>query len=56
MLYINSVRIKKFCATTQFDSSKMLATGYKAPYTLSEGISKTIRSILDGVEGVFESH
>lgn len=53
---ISSVRIKKFCATTQFDSSKMLATGYKAPYTLSEGISETIKSILDGVEGVFESH
>lgn len=55
-LTISSVRIKKFCATTQFDSSNMLATGYKAPYTLSEGISKTIKSILDGVEGVFESH
>ncbi|PZP50727.1 MAG: UDP-N-acetylglucosamine 4-epimerase [Pseudopedobacter saltans] len=55
-LTISSVRIKKFCATTQFDSSKMLATGYKAPYTLSEGISETIKSILDGVEGVFESH
>ena len=55
-LTISSVRIKKFCATTQFDSSKMLATGYKAPYTLSAGISETIKSILDGVEGVFESH
>jgi len=55
-LTISSVRIKKFCATTQFDSSKMLATGYKAPYTLSEGISETIKSILDGVEGIFESH
>lgn len=55
-LTISSVRIKKFCATTQFDSSKMQATGYKAPYTLSEGISETIKSILDGVEGVFESH
>ncbi|MFT4204166.1 MAG: NAD-dependent epimerase/dehydratase family protein [Chitinophagaceae bacterium] len=53
---ISSVRIKKFCATTQFDASRMMATGYHAPYTLSDGIAETIKSILDGVEGVFESH
>ena len=41
-LSISSVRVKKFCATTEFDSSKMLATGFKAPYTLEEGLSRTL--------------
>lgn len=41
-LAISSVRVKKFCATTEFDSSKMLATGFKAPYTLKEGLSRTL--------------
>lgn len=41
-LAISSVRVKKFCATTEFDSSKMLATGFKAPYTLAEGLARTL--------------
>ena len=36
-LTVSSVRVKKFCATTEFDASKALATGFKAPYTLGEG-------------------
>lgn len=32
----------KFCATTQFDASKVLATGFKAPYTLGEGLARTL--------------
>jgi nucleoside-diphosphate-sugar epimerase len=39
---ISSVRIKKFCATTQFDSSKAHNSGFKTPYTLSEGIHRTL--------------
>lgn len=39
---ISSVRVKKFCATTQFDASKMLATGFKAPYSLGEGLARTL--------------
>ncbi|MCQ2326181.1 MAG: NAD-dependent epimerase/dehydratase family protein [Bacteroidales bacterium] len=39
---ISSVRVKKFCSTTQYDSSKMLATGFKAPYTLKEGLARTL--------------
>lgn len=39
---ISSVRVKKFCSTTQCDSSKMLATGFKAPYTLKEGLARTL--------------
>lgn len=39
---ISSVRVKKFCSTTQYDSSKMLATGFKAPYTLKGGLARTL--------------
>lgn len=41
-LAISSVRVKKFCATTEFDSSKMLSTGFKAPYSLKDGLSRTL--------------
>lgn len=39
---ISSVRVRKFCATTQYDASRMLASGFKAPYTLEEGLSRTL--------------
>ena len=41
-LTVSSVRVKKFCATTEFDASKALATGFKAPYTLGEGLARTL--------------
>lgn len=41
-LAISSVRIKKFCATTQFDASKVAESGFKAPYTLGEGLARTL--------------
>lgn len=41
-LPISSVRVKKFCATTEYDASKAMATGFNAPYTLSEGLSRTL--------------
>lgn len=41
-LAVSSVRVKKFCATTQFDSSKALASGFVPPYTLQEGLSRTL--------------
>ena len=41
-LNISSVRVKKFCATTQFDSSKVLASGFVPPYTLKEGLARTL--------------
>ena len=41
-LTISSVRVKKFCATTKFNATKVLATGFKAPYTLGEGLAKTL--------------
>jgi hypothetical protein len=42
-LSISSVRVKKFCATTQFDSTKAHTTGFIPPYTLSQGIDRTIK-------------
>ena len=40
-LIISSVRIKKFCATTQFDASKV-HNFFNAPYSLREGLDKTL--------------
>lgn len=55
---ISSVRVKKFCATTQFDAAKVHNSGFKAPYTLAEGLHRTlhyefINSKKDGI--TFES-
>ena len=41
-LTISSVRVKKFCATTQFDSAKAHSCGFNAQYTLAEGLDKTL--------------
>ena len=38
---ISSVRVQKFCATTQFDSSKVHNV-FNSPYTLEEGLNKTL--------------
>ena len=38
---ISSIRVKKFCATTQFDASKAHKI-FNAPYTLKEGLDKTL--------------
>ena len=40
-LSVSSVRIKKFCATTKFDASKVHNI-IKAPYSLREGLDKTL--------------
>ncbi|MCK9330967.1 MAG: NAD-dependent epimerase/dehydratase family protein [Candidatus Cloacimonetes bacterium] len=39
---VSSVRVKKFCATTQFDATKAHNCGFKAPYTLSQGLHITL--------------
>ena len=41
-LAISSVRVKKFCATTEFDAKKAHSCGFKAPYTLGEGLARTL--------------
>ena len=39
---ISSIRIKKFCANSQIDSSKAL-TIFKPPFTLEEGLENTLK-------------
>ncbi|MGG7668986.1 NAD-dependent epimerase/dehydratase family protein [Yersinia sp. J1] len=39
---VSSIRIKKFCARTQFKSNNIDNTGFKAPVSLSQGINNTI--------------
>lgn len=41
-LAISSVRVKKFCATTQFDASKVATSGFVPPYSLAEGLTRTL--------------
>lgn len=38
---LSSVRIKKFCATTQFDAAKV-HNKFNAPYSLREGLDRTL--------------
>jgi len=53
-LSISSVRVKKFCATTQFDSSKVLELGFTPPYSLENGLDRTLKFefVHDASEGV----
>lgn len=39
---ISAVRVKKFCATTQFDATKAHNCGFKAPYSLEQGLHNTL--------------
>lgn len=41
---ISSVRVKKFCAVTQFDSSKAMASDFVPPYTMEEGLQRTLKA------------
>lgn len=43
-LTISSVRVKKFCAVTQFDSKKAMTTGFVPPYSIEEGLKRTLRA------------
>lgn len=40
---ISSIRIKKFCEHTTLNADKLLATGFKAPYSLAEAIDNTMK-------------
>jgi len=42
-LNISSVRVKKFCATTQFDSTKAFSTSFVPPFSLGDGLAKTLK-------------
>jgi nucleoside-diphosphate-sugar epimerase len=39
---VSAVRVKKFCATTQFDASAVHNCGFKPPYTLGQGLHNTL--------------
>jgi len=41
-LSVSSVRVRKFVATTQFDASKVHSSGFKAPFTLEQGLDRTL--------------
>lgn len=41
---VSSIRIKKFCAKTQFSSSSMQNYNFTPPYTLKDAIIKTVKS------------
>lgn len=40
---VSSVRIKKFCAETTVNTDKLVESGFKAPYTLEQGIRNMIK-------------
>jgi len=42
-LPISSVRVKKFCATTQFDATKACTCGFVAQFSLEEGLERTLK-------------
>lgn len=41
-LAVSSVRVKKFCATTEYDATKMQNCGFTPPYSLGEGLARTL--------------
>lgn len=41
---LSSIRVRKFCAPTEFTSQKHLLDGFRAPFTLVEGLERTIQS------------
>jgi nucleoside-diphosphate-sugar epimerase len=42
-LSISSIRVKKFCSNTMFESVNTKETGFKAPITLVEGLERTLK-------------
>jgi nucleoside-diphosphate-sugar epimerase len=40
---ISSIRVKKFCANTMFDSNNIKTTGFNPPVSLAEGLERTIK-------------
>lgn len=47
-LPISAVRVKKFCATTQFANEAIIKSGYAPPFTLEQGLDKTLAEITKG--------
>jgi nucleoside-diphosphate-sugar epimerase len=40
---INSVRVQKVCATTQYDAEKVHSSGFKTSFSLSDALDRTIK-------------
>ena len=43
-LPISSIRVKKFCASSEFSSAKDNLDGFEAPFTLREGLDRTLEA------------
>jgi nucleoside-diphosphate-sugar epimerase len=41
---VSSVRIKKFCADTKINSNRIAMTGFRAPFSLQEGLKRMIEN------------
>ena len=41
-LPISSVRVKKFCAVTKYDSTKAMSSGFVPPYSMEEGLRRML--------------
>lgn len=41
-LNISSVRVKKFCAVTKYDSTKAMSSGFVPPFALEEGLRRML--------------
>jgi len=41
-LTVSAVRVKKFCATTQFNATRAHSYSFNPPYTLADGLSRTL--------------
>lgn len=39
---ISAIRVRKFCESTQFRAERIAETGFTPPYTLAEGLARTI--------------
>jgi nucleoside-diphosphate-sugar epimerase len=40
---ISAIRVRKFCESTQFRAERVAASGFIAPYSLGEGLARTIQ-------------
>ncbi|MGN5953800.1 NAD-dependent epimerase/dehydratase family protein [Sphingobacterium lactis] len=43
-LSISSVRVKKFCAVTKYDSSKAMNSGFIPPFSMEEGLRRMLKA------------
>ena len=41
---ISAIRVRKFCENTQFQANRIAETGFTPPYSLREGLDRTLRS------------